>query len=379
MAGFDNHRLGRLQQAHPSGPLALLSYSLVIWLLVPTPLHRLQARGLQQVDFEKVYDKVNWGFLHQTLRMKGFNPTWCSWVQTFIQEGNVGIKVNDQICSYFQTRKGLQQGDTLSPIPSNIVVDMLSVIMSRAKDSDQIRGVIPQLVGDGYLSYNDMVIFLDHDLEQAVKDHEAYYSTLFGCKTGTYPFCYLGLPMRFRKIIKWPLICQPREHGGLGVMNLDIQNKSLLSKWLFKLCNEVRRKYLKGNPLGATYKSSSASHFCKGSMGLRDQFLNLGRFKLDQYPNLYNIVRNKHATVVEVFSRTPFNASFRRSLIGNKLNEWHNLVASIAHINLVEGGDQFVWGLHSNGIFSIKSMYSFLASNSSKVPQDIWKLYFKIK
>ena len=30
-------------------------------------------------------------------------------------------------------------------------------------------------------------------------------------------------------------MCPPKEQGGLGVMDLEIQNKCLLSKWLFKL------------------------------------------------------------------------------------------------------------------------------------------------
>ena len=102
----------------------------------------------------------------------------------------------------------------------------------------------------------------------------------------------------------------------------------------------------------------------------KQQFLNLSRFKLVSgnqirfgktfgqitmlsrtYPNLHNIVRNKYATVATKFTRAAVNVSFRRSLIGNKLNEWHNLVASIAHNNLLEGSSQFLWGLYSNVIF----------------------------
>jgi hypothetical protein len=30
-----------------------------------------------KIDFEKANDKVNWDFLQQTSRMKGFHPTWC--------------------------------------------------------------------------------------------------------------------------------------------------------------------------------------------------------------------------------------------------------------------------------------------------------------
>jgi len=46
----------------------------------------------------------------------------------------MGIKVNDYLGSYFQTRKGLRQGDPLSPILFNSVLDMLAIILSRAKE-----------------------------------------------------------------------------------------------------------------------------------------------------------------------------------------------------------------------------------------------------
>jgi hypothetical protein len=37
-------------------------------------LHRKKLSGvILKLDFEKAYDKVNWGFLQQTLRMKGFS------------------------------------------------------------------------------------------------------------------------------------------------------------------------------------------------------------------------------------------------------------------------------------------------------------------
>ncbi|WVZ53969.1 hypothetical protein U9M48_004850 [Paspalum notatum var. saurae] len=418
-------------------------------------LHTKKQNGVVfKIDFEKAYDKVRWEFLQQALRMKGFNSTWCTWVQTCVQGGNVGIKVNDQLGSYFQTRKGLRQGDPLSPVLFNIVVDMLAIIVSRAKAIGLFKGVVPHLVDDGLsiLQYaDDTVLFLDHDLDQAknmklvlclfeqlsglkinfhkselfcfgeAKEWESQYSNLFGCKVGSYPFRYLGIPMHFRKLnnkdwkmieerierklsnwkgkmlsfggrlvllnsvlsslpmvmlsffeiprgvlkkieyfrsrffwqydnhknkyrlISWPILCQPKEQGGLGVQNLDIQNKCLLSKWLFKLCNEdgiwqdlLRNKYLKGNSLSQTQKKPRDSHFWKSLIGVKNQFLCLGWFKL-------------------------------KGTKGNKFNEWHNLVARIASVNLQKGRDQFVWGLHSKGYFSASSMHKHLVSNGLKL------------
>jgi len=40
------------------------------------------------------------------------------------------------------------------------------------------------------------------------------------------------------RLVRWDILCQPKDQGGLGIQNIDIQNKCLLSKWLFKLINE---------------------------------------------------------------------------------------------------------------------------------------------
>ena len=49
-------------------------------------MHRKKLDGvLFKIDFEKVYDKVNWAFLQQALRMKGFDPKWCEWVSRFVR------------------------------------------------------------------------------------------------------------------------------------------------------------------------------------------------------------------------------------------------------------------------------------------------------
>ena len=121
----------------------------------------------------------------------------------------------------------------MSPLLFNIVVGTLAILIHRAKDAWQIRGVIPHLVDDGLsiLQYADeTVIFLDHDLEQAknlklllcvfeqllglkinfykselfcfgqAKQEEESYSLLFRCKLGSLLFRYLGIPIHFRKL-----------------------------------------------------------------------------------------------------------------------------------------------------------------------------------
>jgi hypothetical protein len=169
----------------------------------------------------------------QVLEMKGFSSQWCNWIDTIIQGGHVGIKISDQVGPKFQTKKGLHQGDPLSPLLFNIVVDMLAILIKRTKLAGQIKGVVPHLVDDGLsiLQYtDDTIIFMDNDLENAknikillcafekllgleINFHksEMYcfgearglqdeYSAVFGCQSGSFPFKFLGIPMHFRKL-----------------------------------------------------------------------------------------------------------------------------------------------------------------------------------
>jgi hypothetical protein len=102
--------------------------------------------------------------------MKGFSRQWCRWIDSVIQGGHVGIKVNDHVGQNFQTKKGKRQGDPFSPLLFNIVVDMLAILVNRAKNEGHINGVVHHLVDDGLSipqSVDDTIIFLDHDLERA--------------------------------------------------------------------------------------------------------------------------------------------------------------------------------------------------------------------
>jgi len=70
------------------------------------------------------------------------------------------------------------------------------------------------------------------------------------------------------RLVKWSILCQPKEIGGLGIKNLDIQNRCLLSKWLFKLINEegiwqslLRNKYLKNQTIAQVEKNQGTLIF----------------------------------------------------------------------------------------------------------------------
>jgi len=39
------------------------------------------------------------------------------------------------------------------------------------------------------------------------------------------------------RLAKWDILCHPKDQGGLGIIDLQVQNKCLLSKWIINLLN----------------------------------------------------------------------------------------------------------------------------------------------
>jgi hypothetical protein len=95
-------------------------------------LHRKKMNGfILKLDFERAYAKVNLDILQQPLRMKGFSQKWCHRIDQFVHEGSIGIKINIGMGIYFQTKKCLRVGDSLSPMIFNAVANMLALLISR--------------------------------------------------------------------------------------------------------------------------------------------------------------------------------------------------------------------------------------------------------
>jgi len=78
------------------------------------------------------------------------------------------------------------------------------------------------------------------------------------------------------------------------------------------------------------------------------------------FPTLFNTVRKNNALVTSVMSTISLNVAFKRSLSGVNLQAWHNVVAMVTNVQLTNQKDRFVWRLHQNGLFTVKSMYRAL-------------------
>jgi hypothetical protein len=286
----------------------------------------------------------------EVLRAKGFDAGAIHRISQLVSGGQTAISINGEVGPFFRNKRGVRQGDPLSPFLFNFMAEALSLILTKAAGAGHIQGVVPHLIPGGitHLQYADDTLILVQYNEQQIanlkfllmcfedmsglkinyhksevivmgqpEDIQHRVADMLNCNLGTFPFTYLGLPMETTKptihdlaplvskcerrlnacsrfltqagrllyvnsvlsalptfymcsmklqktIIKtldrgrrhciwakkdsdkvqslaaWELVCKPKNKGGLGIINLELQNKALLLTQLYKLYNKAK-------------------------------------------------------------------------------------------------------------------------------------------
>ncbi|GJU61777.1 RNA-directed DNA polymerase, eukaryota [Tanacetum coccineum] len=68
-----------------------------------------------KVDFEKAYDSVQWDYLIDVMKKFGFGDRWCGWIHACLLSSRGSVLMNGSPTEEFHFKKGLKQGDPLSP------------------------------------------------------------------------------------------------------------------------------------------------------------------------------------------------------------------------------------------------------------------------
>jgi exonuclease III len=185
---------------------------------------------LCKLDVEKAYDHVSWTFLQYLLDRCGFSESWQRWIYSCISTTRFSVMINGSPEGFFAGSRGLRQGDPLSPMLFDIVMEALSRMLDRAVQSGLFKGFSvgssdrSQIEISHLLFADDTLIFCDADPHQLTSlrfvftwfeavsglkinlgkselvpvgevSNMGLLVDILGCNLGSFPMKYLGVPL----------------------------------------------------------------------------------------------------------------------------------------------------------------------------------------
>lgn len=194
-------------------------------------LHQLGApRVLLKLDLARAFDSVSWPFLFEVLRCHGFGNRFLGWIALLLSSASTKVLLNGNPGPAIWHRRGLRQGDPVSPQLFVLAVDTLGRLFHRAVELRVMQQLHPRRAIPAISLYADDVILLCHpspDDIAAVKEilqlfgsasglhvnfqksaaalircnteDAAHVVAHLGCPIVDFPLTYLGIPLKLRR------------------------------------------------------------------------------------------------------------------------------------------------------------------------------------
>jgi hypothetical protein len=158
-----------------------------------------------KLDIARAFDSVSWGFLLEVLQKIGFGPRFRELVSLLLATASTRVMLNGEPGPPIWHRRGLRQGDPLSPSLFVLVMNSLNKVLVKATEMGILRRLARRELATSVSLYADDVVIFCHPDETDLRAVRGILE-LFGQAS--------GLRTNFAKCSVSPIACTDAEAAG---------------------------------------------------------------------------------------------------------------------------------------------------------------------
>jgi hypothetical protein len=190
-------------------------------------------------------------------------------------------------------------------------------------------------------------------------------------------------------LASWEMMCRPKDQGGLGILNLRVQNQAVLMKNLHKFYNNAYIPWVKliwkayyenrGTPQTINTKASFWWRDCLTFQEKYKEITNVdiqneksvilwkdswnSDIRQDLYPHLHSFAKNQKITIQKAVEANNENIydMFHPPLSTVAHEEMHNLEQELLDLSIT--ADDHIWSFNWGSNFSTRKVYMELIGN----------------
>jgi len=180
-----------------------------------------QPRILLKLDISKAFDSVSWPFLLEILEKRGFGPRCQNLISGLLASSSTRVLLNGIPGETLFHRRGLRQGDPLSPMLFILVMDVFNSIVKLAARNmhhrvslyaDDVVLFLRPVATDLHLVEDILRLFgsatgLKTNIQkssvlpiQCSEDDLSVVQSHLPCEVQNFPCKYLGIPLSIKKL-----------------------------------------------------------------------------------------------------------------------------------------------------------------------------------
>ncbi|GJX44795.1 RNA-directed DNA polymerase, eukaryota, reverse transcriptase zinc-binding domain protein [Tanacetum coccineum] len=355
------------------------------------PWYKQKKKNLMifKIDFTKAFDSVSWDFLDRVMDFMQFGSTWRTWIRGCLFSSKYSVLINGSPTTEFPIRRGLRQGDPLSPFLFILVIEGLHVAIEDAIQAGFFQGAHIDSLHILHLFFADDVLILGewsrHNIQGIVHILQCFQkvsgltinltksnlfrvgiqfadvqnlATVTGCQALNFPFTYLGLPINCNMSR-----CKGRD-------SIIEKFTRMLSKWKANLLSIGGRSTLITLVLGTLAWNSVLASKPKGGLGVSSLLaLNLAliqkwRWRYVNNPDslwvkLINQIHGSMDMYPDCTVQDKWNSgwiwTWSRSINGGATKAQLDDVSSLlGNSFLTDKDDSWIWSLGNSIVFNVK-------------------------